>query len=74
MIDLSTLIALLTALASATTPTGAGPVEPGTASPPAQHCRVTAPAPTDPARSDGTGATTGVARHQSTAVAARRSG
>ena len=54
MIDLSTLIALLTALASATTPTEAGPVEPGTASPPAQHCRVTSPAPSDPARSDGT--------------------
>ena len=55
MIDLSTLIALLTALASATTPTGAGPVEPGTASPPAQHCRATAAAPTNPPRSDGTG-------------------
>jgi poly(beta-D-mannuronate) lyase len=55
VIDLSTLIALLTALASATTPTEAGPVGPGTASPPAQHCRATTAAPTDPARSDGTG-------------------
>jgi hypothetical protein len=55
VIDLSTLIALLTALASATTPTGAGTVEPGTASPPGQHCRATAAAPTDPPRSDGTG-------------------
>jgi hypothetical protein len=54
VIDLSTLIALLTALASATTPTGAGPVEPGTAGPAAQHCRATTAAPSDPARSDGT--------------------